>query len=48
MLLEDLVKDFPDNPNYYFSLFDIYMDENELDKALKEYDNRNRTFGKVK
>ena len=24
------------------------FDENELDKALKEYDNRNRTFGKVK
>ena len=24
------------------------FDENELDKALKEYENRNRTFGKVK
>ena len=24
------------------------FDENELDKALKEYNNRNRTFGKVK
>ena len=24
------------------------FDENELEKALKEYDNRNRTFGKVK
>ena len=23
------------------------FDENELDKALKEYENRNRTFGKV-
>ena len=32
-LLESLVKDSPNNPNYYFSLFDIYMDKNQINKA---------------
>ena len=33
ILLESLVNDFPNNPNYYFSLFDIYMEQNQIVKA---------------
>ena len=33
ILLESAVETSPDNPNYYFSLFDIYMDENNIKKA---------------
>jgi len=33
ILLESLVKDSPNNPSYYFSLFDIYMDKNQIGKA---------------
>ena len=33
ILLEALVNDSPNNPNYYFSLFDIYMEQNQIVKA---------------
>ena len=37
--------------NFFKFVFDIsivdYFNEKELEKALKEYENRNRTFGKV-
>ena len=33
ILLESLVNDFHNNPNYYFSLFDIYMEQNQIVKA---------------
>ena len=32
-LLESAVNDSPENPNYYFSLFDIYLDARENEKA---------------
>jgi len=32
-LFESLTKESPDNPNYYFSLFDIYMEEDQTAKA---------------
>ena len=32
-LLESVIKDSPNNPNYYFSLFDIYMEKLDYKKA---------------
>ena len=32
-LLESVIKDSPNNPSYYFSLFDIYMEKLEYKKA---------------
>ena len=34
-LLESAIQDLPQNTNFYFSLFDLYMDENENEKATK-------------
>ncbi len=31
--LESSIEESPGNPNYYFSLFDIYMDNSEIEKA---------------
>lgn len=34
-LLESAIEKRPENSNYYFSLFDIYMDNDEIEKAAK-------------
>jgi tetratricopeptide (TPR) repeat protein len=37
-LLEIAIEATPENPNYYFPLFDLYMDENNHEKASKVAD----------
>lgn len=37
-LLETVIKDSPNNPNFYFTLFDIYMDARNIKKASKVAD----------
>ena len=34
-LLESVISDSPNNPNYYFSLFDIYMEKSNYKKAAE-------------